>query len=107
MTLKTQIAADLGAVFYNEDEHAVEVTYTPAAGAAKPLIAIVNRGEGDEYKGADSYGVRATMRVMVSDIAQPVRSDEVTIGTERWIVIGADPNESGDEWIVQINKVTA
>lgn len=107
MTLKTQITTDLGAVFYNDAEFAVSITYTPAAGSALTIPAIVDTGQGDEYRGADSYGVRATIRVKASDIAQPARSDELTIGTGRWIVIGADPNEDGLEWIIQANKVTA
>jgi len=107
MTLKTQMTTDLGAVFYNGDEHATEITYTPAAGSPSTILAIVNRGEGDEYKGADAYGVRCTMRLKASDVAQPARSDEVTIGTERWIVIGAEMGEDGLEWIVQANRVTS
>jgi hypothetical protein len=101
-----QLDKDLDAVFYNADEFARSVTYMPASGGAKAIDAIVTYGEGDQYKGADSYGVRATLRVKASDIVQPARSDEVTIGTDRWIVIGADPNDDGREWIVQANKVT-
>jgi len=109
MTLKTQMTTDLGATFYNPDEFATEITYTvvgTSPDTSLSIRAVIDYGQGDEYRGADSYGVRATMRVKASDVSQPARSDEVTIGTERWIVIGADPNEDGLEWIVQINKVT-
>jgi len=107
MTLKDQMAADLAAIFYNTDDFAESVTYTPAdATPAKTISAIIDYGQGDEYKGADSYGVRAVIRVQASEIAQPARKDEVTIGTDTWVVIGADLIADGLEWIIEVNKVT-
>ena len=106
-TFRDRLRLDLGDVFYKEDEYAVTATYTPATGTEKNINVIQTCGEGDQHKGADSYGVRCTLRVKVSDVAQPARSDEVTIGAVRWIVIGAELNEDGLEWIVQANKVTS
>jgi hypothetical protein len=87
-------------------EFSETVTYKPVGAEAKSANAIIEYGKGDEYKGADSYGVRAIMRVCLSEIAQPGRKDEVTIGTDIWVVIGADRSSDGLEWIVEINKIT-
>lgn len=106
-TFRDRLRLDLGDVFYKEDEFAVTATYTPATGTEKNINVIATYGDGDEYKGADSYGVRCTLRLKASDIAQPARSDEMTIGTVRWIVTGAELNEDGLEWVVQANKVTS
>ena len=35
MTLKTQMTTDLGAVFYNGDEHATEIPTRPRRGARR------------------------------------------------------------------------
>ncbi len=106
MTLKDRIAADLESVFYNTDEFAVAAEYTPASGTKRDIRVVADYGDGDEYRGADSYGVRCTMRIRTSEVAQPARSDRVTINGVSWIVIGADPSDDGLEWIVQANKVT-
>lgn len=106
-TFRDRLRLDLGDVFYKEDEYAVTATYTAASGVEKNINVIATYGEGDQYKGSDSYGVRCTMRLKASDVAQPARSDEVTIGTQRWIVIGAELGEDGLEWIVQANKVSS
>jgi hypothetical protein len=104
----TTLAEDV-AIMTDElyDEFAESVTYTPAdATPAKTIQAIINYGAGDSHKGADSYGIRATLRVRVSEIAQSHKKDEVTIGGATWMVIGADLNADSLEWICDINKVS-
>jgi hypothetical protein len=107
MTLKTQMVADLS-IFYNTDEFAVSVVYTQTGSSPKistTIKAHVIYGEGDEYRGADQYGVRAQVRVKAGDIAQPQKGDEITIGADTWIVIGeAERVEDGLEWTIPINK---
>jgi di/tripeptidase len=104
----TTFAEDVAAM--TEDlyaEFAEPITYTPAdATPARTIKAIIDYGSGDEYKGADSYGIRATMRVQASELEQLARKDEFTIDGATWVVIGADLSADGLEWIISINKVS-
>lgn len=101
------IGADDLSIFYSTDDFAVDVTYTPGAGAAKTIPAILTYGEGDEYRGSNSYGVNATMQIQATGddgITSVTNKDTVTIGTETWAVIGARKINDGLEWEVEINK---
>ena len=101
------IGADDLSIFYNTDDFAVDVTYTPSGGEAKTIPAIIDYGRGDEYQGSNSYGINATMQIQASGddgIASVTNRDTVTIGTETWAVIGARKINDGLEWEVEINK---
>jgi hypothetical protein len=105
MTFKTQLASDLASVFFNTDEFAESVTYTRDGYFPETVKAIIDYGQGEEYQGSDSYGVNATMNVMVSEIETVTNKDTVVIGTDTWGVIGARKINDGLEWEIQINKV--
>lgn len=79
MTLKTNIGADLSA-FFNEDEHAEEITY-----AGSTITAIVNHGE-KPASGAGSTVQKATLFVKVSDVAAPAYLDAVVINSDTFYV---------------------
>lgn len=107
MTIRSEFLSELFSVFYDPDKHpgCELVTYTPHGGQALPGIpARIRHGQGDEYQGANSYGVSATMSVMASDIPTVTNKDTVTIGTETWGVIGAQKSSNGLQWEIQINK---
>ena len=107
MSFKDQLAADLTAVFYNTDGPAESVTYTKDGYWPKTIKAIVTYGEGDEYRGVNSYDVNATMTCMVSDVSSSVTNkDTVQIGTETWGVIGGNKINDGLEWKIELNKDT-
>jgi len=85
MTLKAQIAADITGFFDTED-FAEEITYTPSGGAPVTITVII--GEVDpsvmaEYPPADN----AVLNVMVSDVADPQIGDTFTVNSETWHLI--------------------
>jgi hypothetical protein len=85
------------------------VTVT-TAGAVKTVPAIIRYGKGDKYKGADGFGVVATLRIQAQGdqgVELITKKTEITIGAGIWRVIDADKSASGLEWIVQVNKVTS
>lgn len=107
MTFKTQLTTDL-AVFFNTDEFAESVTYTPSGGTAKVINAIVTYGEGEEYKGADAYNIEATMEIQANatnGIATVGVGDSITIGTDTWKVIDAKKISDGLMWSCIISRM--
>ena len=101
MTFKDQMANDLDNVFFNTDEFAVEVVYTPkATGVGQSIKALVdyglpeniqgNRGDGYTWTLTCERDVRsdfvhgntrsvATVTVNASDIPEPKYRDIITI----------------------------
>ena len=104
------LAADLAAIYADLLEaglmtETVEVT---TDGVAKECIAIIRYGQGDDYKGSEGYGTRATMRIQAqgdNGIEAVTKKTTITIGSDTWRVIGADRSTTGREWIIQANKV--
>lgn len=96
------------AIFDSTAGLAVAGTYRPAAGGADVAVrAIISRGQGDEYRGSDTYGVRAVVRILVSEVAAVHPKDLIIIAGESWRVIGADKSSDGMVWIIEANKVAA
>jgi len=111
MTLKTQIAADLNTVFFNTDDFADSVTYTPAGGTAKTIKAIIDYGVPDEsgLSGMDAMNTEAEMEIQAdatNGIAQVAVNDAVTIGTDTWRVIYARKIDDGLIWRCRISRST-
>jgi uncharacterized alkaline shock family protein YloU len=107
MTLKAQIAADLDAIFYNTDDFAETVTYTPLdSGVGVDVKAIVDYGKGIDSQGADALNTDATMRIQVSSVDIVIPGDGVTIGNETWQVLDAHLIDDGLEWEVIISRIT-
>jgi hypothetical protein len=99
------LAADLSAVFFNADEFAKSVAYTPAGGLAKMIKAIITYGEGEEYRGADALNIEATMEIQASDVATVSVGDSIAIGLEIWQVIDASKISDGLIWSCILSRL--
>jgi hypothetical protein len=103
MTLKTLMASDLS-MFYNTDEFADSITYTPAGEAGISTAGIIDHGALAESQGSDALGAVATLRVQVSEVATAAQGDTVAIGSDTWEVLWAEKTEDNLEWICDISK---
>ena len=85
MTLKTQIASDLSA-FFNTDEFAEDISYTPSGGDAVSISAILEDMDPSimaEAPPADSM----VLHVPTADVSNPQRGDTFTISSETWYLV--------------------
>ena len=80
MTLKTQMTSDLSA-FFNVDEFADTITYTPSGGAPVPITGI------PEEMDPSIMDVAPPADVLYSDVSDPQRGDTFTISSETWYLI--------------------
>lgn len=103
---KDQLAADLESVFYNDDDFAEAISYTPYGGTAKNVKALVDYGEGEQYQGSGAYDVRAALFVRVADLAAVTNKDTVVIDGQTWGVVGAEKINDGLEWRIELNRDT-
>lgn len=83
MTFKTQLAADLNNVFFNTDEFAESITYTPAGGTAKTITAICNVEDPASQTPAPP-GDSMIILARSSEVTAPGRGDTYTIDTVTW-----------------------
>lgn len=94
MTLASQMAADVGAVFLNTDEHAQSVTYTgPSSGAASSSVTVIFEPEEqaestNEPKPMESRGKEQERRARLFLASSDTVAVEgtFTIGGETWVV---------------------
>lgn len=99
MTTMDKLRADARAVLLNTDEFAETVTYAPAGGAAKAIIALVKRGDQAVDLGATGRSIRLATSLTISTdgtggIAAPALLDGVTVDGEEYLVVrvgGASP----------------
>lgn len=84
MTLKTQITSDLS-TFFNTDEFAETVSYTPVGGAAVDITAIVTRDNPfqEPYVRGEETAT-CEIEVMASEVADPQYGDLFTFNSETW-----------------------
>lgn len=112
MTFRDILASDLNAVFFNTDEFADTVAYTPAAGGqARSIKALLEYGDPDEsgLPGMDALHTEATMEIMAdatNGIAQVAANDVVAIGTDTWRVLYAAKTHDGLIWRCRISRST-
>ena len=110
MTLKTQMAADM-AVFYNTDDYAEEITYTPTGGDAVTITAIVTRDADNQdayVRGPET--ATALLQVQISDVTNPVHGDTFTgglLGADTW---GLDPEKgvlekTANDYVLLVRRV--
>jgi hypothetical protein len=104
-TLNEQLADDLAVFYDTELGFAESAAYYPRGGSPKTVPVIVDSGKGDDYKGADAFGVSAALRIRVSDVTAPEADDEVRIEGETWKVLYADLSADSLEWIVTIDRL--
>lgn len=84
MTLRTQMTADMAAIF-NTDEFAESVIYTPSSGLARTISALVNRDaplQEPYVRGPDT--ALCIIYVQASEVASPQRGDKYNIDSEDW-----------------------
>lgn len=84
MTLKTQMTTDLAA-FYNEDEFAESIDYTPLGGAQIGITAIIDR----EYSHQEIYirgpdTAMALISVRKSEVSNPQYGDTFAFDSQTW-----------------------
>lgn len=116
MNLKADMLADLDSVFFNTDEFADEVVYTPAAtGVADTIKAMVDYGIDQNASGIKGSGytwtvlcerdVRsdfrsgstrsvATIMIMAADVPEPKVRDTITAGGIVWKITKVFDRES-------------
>ncbi len=85
MTLKTDMASDLPA-FFNPDEFAETIAYTPSGGAAVSIAAVLE--ETDESIMAEAPPADSMiLYVLTADVSNPQRGDAFTISAETWYLV--------------------
>lgn len=84
MSLKTQMTADISAVFFSIDEFAESVTYNGSTIIAVPELGETNR-KGNEFS-SDGSADRATFHVKATDVPSPAAGDEITFNGVTWAV---------------------
>lgn len=85
MTLKTDMASDLPA-FFNTDEFAETIIYTPSGGEAVSIAAILGEIDAsimDVAPPADSM----VLHVKTADVSDPQSGDTFTISSETWYLV--------------------
>lgn len=93
-----ETAADLAAMF-DTDAFAVSASYTPAGGAAVPVVALLDAP--DETLEIGRVGVNAARRrvwVRVAELASAARNDAIVIAGEALKVNAARRDETGRLW---------
>jgi len=103
MTLKTDTISDL-ATFFNTDEFAETITYTPSGGTAISITAI--REEMDPSIMSEAPpGDSIILLVKSADVSNPQRGDSFIINNETWYLIrnlgGGSP---ADVWKLEISR---
>jgi len=84
MSLKTQMTADISAVFLSTDEFAEIVTYNGTSITAVPEIGESNQ-KGNEFSSEGSAD-RATFHVSAVDVSAPVAGDTIVCNGKTWTV---------------------
>ena len=103
MTLKTDTISDL-ATFFNTDEFAETITYTPSGGTAISITAIREEMDPSIISEAPP-GDSITLLVKSADVSNPQRGDSFTIDSETWYLIrnlgGGSPS---GVWKLEISR---
>lgn len=86
MTLKTDMAADLTNVFFNTDEFAESISYTPKGGAAATIKVILS-DEDATIQSPTAPGDHMVVVAQYTDIATPQRGDTFTINSITWYFV--------------------
>ena len=113
MTFKSQLTSDLS-IFYNSDEFAETVSYTPVGGAARDITAIVTRqGSRQEPYIRGEFTALAEIEVKKSEVTNPQHGDTYVFDSQTWehsprTDIDADAGviyEDSEEHIIALRRV--
>ena len=94
-TFDTQLTAELASVFFNTDEFAESITYTPSGGTSKTVKMIPD----EEDPGSQTLappGDSMIILVQSAEVTAPLRGDTYTIGGITWYheeIIRGGPEE--------------
>ncbi|MCK5614113.1 hypothetical protein KAR91_70265 [Candidatus Pacearchaeota archaeon] len=102
MTLKADILSDIDDIFFDVDDFAESVTYTPKGGAPAVILAIVDFGENLKISGK-TVKEAASVTVKASDVPTPKYKDTVEINSELYTV-ERSPQGAGGVWVLDIRK---
>lgn len=102
MTFASQLSTDL-AVFYDTDELAVAMTYTPASGSASSVTGVPFYGDAADVDSVGDFGKTARFRLRVSEVATPDRGETLTVGSDVWEILFAEKSADGLEWILTVS----
>jgi len=72
--------------------------------AVEPIKGLLSYGSSDGYEHNSAKGLRGTMRIRVSDVAQVDTKDTITIDSATWGISGYNLSADGLEWICKIGK---
>jgi hypothetical protein len=116
LTLKTQIASDLGAIF-NTDEHGETLTYTPSDTNVEPFEFVgIWEDSGIDQPGDKVYRDLARCRILQAyltsaGMTEPVplsvnqAGDVITRNDVAWVVVyPIEENSFCGEWILTLEK---
>ena len=103
MTFKTQLATDMDA-FFNTDEFAESVTYTPFGGSAQTITARLTDEDPTIQTPAPSKD-SAILIVKYSDSTAPAKGDTFTINSETWYLVEiVQGGRSEGVWHLRISR---
>lgn len=103
VTLKDQMSTDLDDAFYNVEDFAENIIYTPRGGSPQAIIAVILDQDSSLSEGF-VMGDSLNIRVKSADVAVPGR-DSLMLYGEKWFVIrnlGGGP--SIGEWELEISR---
>lgn len=103
MTLKTEMAADL-AVFYNTDEFAEDIKYTPRGFAERTIPAILDPAE--ETIDLQVVEGQRVVRIQANDangVLVPAAGDTAVVQFRNAIVTSFTATPDGLEWVVVLD----
>lgn len=101
---QSMFLADLSSVFFNIDEFAESVVYTPYGGTAK-AITVVLSGENPAIQDPAAPGDEMIVIAKYADITAPRKGDTFTINSETWYVTGSPQGgRSEGVWHIRVTR---
>lgn len=106
MTLKTQMAADVPAVFLNASEHAEAATYTPSGGSGRAITVVLEEHELIGTTGQpDGRGIPRRATIWASSdpttgIATPLEGETIVAAGVTWRIAGGFDDRCG-MWMLE------
>lgn len=86
MTLKAQMAADIGGVFMNFDDFAELAVYTPPTGAAVSNVPVVAAVQGFVNEMANTAGLGGTIVISRALVSAPAIHGKITIAAGVFVI---------------------
>ncbi|MFA7098194.1 MAG: hypothetical protein WC383_17140 [Gammaproteobacteria bacterium] len=98
----SDLISDCLALAYDTDYGAEAAVHEAAATGTDTACTVVrDESEGDEYRGGDTFGMPARIRVRTAEVTAVATADTITIGSEVYEVLWARKSADGTEWICE------